>query len=417
MRILYLSQYFPPEMGAPAARVSELSREWARLGHRVTVLTGFPNHPTGIVHEGYRGEWLRREEVDGVQVVRAPIYAAPNQGVVKRSLSYLSLAASSALLGPWLTEKPDVVIASSPQFLTGVAGLLLSGLRRTPFVFEVRDLWPRSIVEVGALPKAHPVIRGLEQLERLLYRRAERIVVVTESFTEEIAALGIPREKIFVITNGVDLDLFQPSDQAAARAALGLPAEGLVASYVGTHGMAHGLGTAVEAARLLQARAAQGAPSVTLLLVGEGAEKARLKQAARVLGLRNLLFWDQRPRAQVAQVLAASDVCLVMLKDAPLFRAVIPSKIFECMGAGRAILSTVQGESRRILEAAGAGLFSPPEDAPALAAALEALARAPGRLVAMGLSGRAHVEKYYSRPALARRYLEEVLEPLVAMGR
>jgi glycosyltransferase involved in cell wall biosynthesis len=404
-------------MGAPAARVSELAREWARLGHRVTVLTGFPNHPTGIVHPGYRGEWVRREEVDGVQVVRAPIYAAPNKGVVKRSLSYVSLAASSALLGPFLTERPDVVIASSPQFLTGVAGLVLAGLRRTPFVFEVRDLWPRSIVEVGALPKAHPVIRGLEQLELLLYRRADRIVVVTESFTDEIAALGIPREKLHVVTNGVDLELFKPSDKAAARAALGLPAEGLIASYVGTHGMAHGLGTAVEAARLLQARAPEGAPRVTILLVGEGAEKAKLKAQAAALGLTNLLFWDQRPREQVAQVLAASDVCLVMLKDAPLFRTVIPSKIFECMGAGRAILSTVQGESQRILEAAGAGLFSPPEDAPALAAALEALARDPGKLAAMGMSGRAHVEKHYSRPALARRYLEEVLEPLVAMGR
>jgi colanic acid biosynthesis glycosyl transferase WcaI len=414
VRILYLSQYFPPEMGAPAARVSELSREWARLGHQVTVLTGFPNHPTGIVHEGYRGELWRREEVDGVTVVRAPIYAAPNKGVVKRSLSYVSLAASSALLGPWLAERPDVIIATSPQFLTGLCGLWLSGLLRAPFVFEVRDLWPRSIVEVGALPKGHPVIRGLERLERLLYRRADRIVVVTESFVDEIAALGIPREKLRVVTNGVDLQLFRPEDRREARRALGLPEEGFVASYVGTHGMAHGLSTAVQAARLLEARAQQGVPGITLLFVGEGAEKARLRAEAR--DLKSVLFWDQRPREEVAKVLAASDVCLVLLKDAPLFRTVIPSKIFECMGAGRAILSTVQGESQRILEAAGAGVFSPPEDAAALAAALEGLARDPQGLEAKGERGRAHVEQHYSRPALARRYLEEVLEPLVARG-
>ena len=418
MRILYLSQYYPPEMGAPAARVSELSRAWARLGHRVTVLTGFPNHPTGVVAEGYRGEWVRREEVDGVQIVRAPIFAAPNRGLFKRSLSYLSLAASSALLGPFLTERPEVIIATSPQFLTGLAGLWLSGLRRVPFVFEVRDLWPRSIVEVGALPAGHPAIRALSQLERLLYRRADRIVVVTESFVDEIAALGVPREKLQVITNGVDLELFQPRERAQARRALGLPAEGLIASYVGTHGMAHGLDTLVDTARLLRDEAAAlgsaGTPPIVLLAVGEGAEKARLKARAQELGLTNLLFWDQRPREQVAQVLAASNACLVMLKGAPLFRTVIPSKIFECMGAGRAIVSTVDGESRRILEAAGAGLFSPPEDAGALAALLAGLARDPARLDALGASGRAHVVAHYSRPALARRYVEEVLEPLVA---
>jgi colanic acid biosynthesis glycosyl transferase WcaI len=415
VRILYLSQYFPPEMGAPAARVSELSREWARLGHRVTVLTGFPNHPTGVVPPEYRGEWLRREEIDGVQVIRAPIFTAANKGVVRRSLSYVSLAASSALLGPFLAERPEVIVATSPQFLTAVAGLWLSGVLRVPFVFEVRDLWPRSIVEVGALPKDHLAVRALEQLERLLYRRADRIVVVSPSFVDEIAAFGIPREKLSVITNGVDLELFQPRDQAQARQALGLPREGFLASYVGTHGMAHGLDTLIETARLL--RDDPAAPRVTLLLVGEGAEKARLKSRAQELGLANLLFWDQRPRDQVAQVLSASDACLVLLKDAPLFRTVIPSKIFECMGAGRAIVSTVDGESRRILDAAGSGIFSPPEDARALAALLADLARAPARLEQLGRSGRAHVEAHYSRPALARRYVDEVLARVVAGAR
>jgi len=416
MRILYLSQYFPPEMGAPAARVSELSREWARLGHRVTVLTGFPNHPTGVVHEGFRGELLRREEIDGVQIIRAPIFAAQNRGVVKRSLAYLSYAASSALVGPLLAERPEVIIATSPQFLTGLSGLWLSKVLRAPFVFEVRDLWPRSIVEVGALPADHLAIRGLEQLERLLYRKADRIVVVTESFVDEIAAHGIDRGKISVITNGVDLELFQPRDRALARARLGLPRDAFIASYVGTHGMAHGLTMLLETARQLRERGGAAARA-RILLVGEGAEKAKLVEAARAENLDNLLFWDQRPREEVAQVMAASDACLVLLKDAPLFRTVIPSKIFECMGAARAIVSTVDGESRRILEAAGCGIFSPPEDSTALASLLARLAADPSSLDALGKSGRAHALAHYSRPALARRYLDEVLAPLAVRGR
>jgi len=416
MRILYLSQYFPPEMGAPAARVSELSREWARLGHRVTVLTGFPNHPTGVIPPDYRGELWRREEKEGVQIVRTPIFAAANRGVARRSLAYVSYALSSALVGPLLAEKPDVIVATSPQFLTALSGLWLSKLLRAPFVFEVRDLWPRSIVEVGALPKDHLGIRALEQLERMLYRKADRIVAVTDSFVDEIAAHGIDRKKISVITNGVDLELFQPRDRAADRARLGLPRDAFLASYVGTHGMAHGLGTLLEVARRLRERGG-AASNVLLLLLGEGAEKPKLVAEAKAAGLTNLLFWDQRPRDEVAQVLSASNACLVMLKDAPLFRTVIPSKIFECMGAGRAVVSTVEGESRRILEAAGCGLFSPPEDAGALSDLLAGLAADPARLDAMGMSGRAHALAHYSRPALARRYLDEVLAPLAVRGR
>jgi glycosyltransferase involved in cell wall biosynthesis len=404
MRILYLSQYFPPEMGAPAARVHELSREWAALGHDVTVLTGFPHHPTGVIPEAYRGQWLRREVVDGVRVLRAPIYAAANKGVLRRSLSYGSYALSASLLGPLLAERPDVLIATSPQFLTGLAGLWLSTALRVPFVFEVRDLWPRSIVEVGALAAGSPAVRALEALERLLYRRADHIVVVSPAFAPEIEKHGIPRDRISVVTNGVDLGLFSPRDKAQARRALRLP-EGFVASYVGTHGMAHGLGTLLEAAARLKGRA-------RFLLVGEGAEKAALKDRAHAMGLDDVIFWDQRPRDEVAQVLAASDVCLVLLKGAPLFKTVIPSKLFEILGAGRPILTNVDGEARRLAEASGAGRFCPPDDAEALAAALDALARDPAELDRMGQRGRAWVAERYSRPALARQYLD-VLQKVI----
>ncbi len=162
MRILYVSQYFPPEMGAPAARVYELACEWVRLGHSVQVLTGFPNHPTGVIAEGYRGELWRRELVDGIEVCRVPIYAAPNRDLVRRSANYLSYALSAAAVGPLLASRPDVlIIATSPQFLTGAAGVWLASRFRCPFVFEVRDLWPASIVAVGALAEGSLPIRAL----------------------------------------------------------------------------------------------------------------------------------------------------------------------------------------------------------------------------------------------------------------
>jgi len=410
VRILYLSQYFPPEMGAPAARVHELSREWVRLGQDVTVLTGFPNHPTGVIPPEYRGQLIRRDLVDGIDVVRTPIYAAPNKGLGRRMANYGSYAASAALFGPWLTRRPDVVIATSPQFLTGVAGLWLSALRRVPFVFEVRDLWPRSIVEVGAMKPDSLTVRLLEKVERQLYHRADHIVAVTESFVDEIAAHGIDRGKLSVVTNGVDLDLFRPSSRDEARRVLGLPDDGFLATYIGTHGMAHGLDLVLDTARRLSGS------GIRFLLVGEGAEKQALKARAAAESIDDVTFWDQRPRDVVAAIAAASDVCLVLLRDKPLFRTVIPSKIFELMGAARPIVTTVDGESRRIIEEAGAGVFSPPGDAPSLATLLRELAASPERLAAWGRAGRRHVEQHYSRPALARRYLN-VLERLVSSAR
>jgi glycosyltransferase involved in cell wall biosynthesis len=272
-------------------------------------------------------------------------------------------------------------------------------MKHVPFVFEVRDLWPRSIVEVGAMSATSPIVRGLEMLELVLYRRADHIVVVTESFVDQISALGIDRSKMTVITNGVDLDLFTPRPRDDARRALGLP-NGFLATYVGTHGMAHGIGTVLDAAKLPKSQ------GMTFLLVGEGAEKATLKERAAREGISNVVFWDQQTRDRVSQIIAASDVCLVLLRDKPLFRTVIPSKIFEFMGCGRAIVTTVDGESRTIVERARAGVFSPPEDAARLVSTLSALAADPGRADNMGRSGRANVEANYSRPVLAARYLE-----------
>lgn len=412
MRILYVSQYFPPEMGAPAARVFELSREWVALGHEVTVLTGFPHHPTGVVPPEYRGQLVRREEVEGIRVVRAPLYATPNRGKLRRSVSYASFAVSASLLGRFLTKRPDVLVATSPQLLTGVAGAALATAFRVPFVFEVRDLWPQSVVEVGALRAGSLPVRALETVERALYRRANHIVAVTEAFVAELEVRGVPRTKVDVVKNGVDLALFRPMPRdEALRAELGMKPSDFMVLYVGTHGMAHGLGTLLDAALALRDDA-----GVRFVLVGEGADKAALKARVEREGLRSVSFVDQQPRDRIARFLAAAEVSVVLLKARPLFETVLPSKLFEIMGAGRPILLGVEGEARAlVVDQARAAMAVPPENAEALVAAIQALRADPAEREAMGRRGRAFVEAHFSRRALAERYLE-VLEKVRAVG-
>lgn len=402
MRILFLSHYYPPEVNAPANRVSQLARAWAADGHRVSVLTGFPNHPTGIVPPEYRGRpYVRRELDQGVEVVRTPIYAAANQGFLKRSLNYASYSVSASTVGPFITDRPDLVVATSPQFLTAVAGYWLARLKRVPFVLEVRDLWPASIVDVGAMRAGSAPVRVLEAAERFLYRHADHIVVVTDSFVDAIAAHGIPREKISVVKNGVDLEMFRPGPpDDAVRARLGLRGK-FVAAYIGTHGMAHGLGTVLDAAARLR-----DDDRVRFVLIGDGAEKAALQRRAAAEGLTNVRFLDQLPHEAIPDHVRAADVTLVLLRDLPLFRTVIPSKIFEFMGTARPIVIGVDGEARRLVEDAGAGVFVPPEDAAALAATVRRLAGDPATCARLGASGRAFVERHFSRQAQARRYLD-----------
>lgn len=405
MHILYVSQYFPPEPGAPAARVSELSRAWVRAGHRVTVLTGMPNHPTGVVPPAYRGRSFVREEVDGVEVLRTWIYAAPNAGRVRRSLAYASFAGSAALFGQLRARTPDVLVATSPQFLCAVAGRAIALTRHVPFVFEVRDLWPESIVAVGALSAGHPIVRGLEVLEEHLYRVADRIVVVTDSFRERLVARGVSASKLAVVKNGVDLARFEPAPrETALRAELGWN-DCTIVAYVGTHGMAHGLGAVLDAAKRLAART-----DVKLLFVGEGAERSKLEARAREERIDNVRFLGPLPRERMPEVYATADVCLVPLRKTELFTTVLPSKIFEILAMERPIVLSVAGEARELVERSGGGVFVPPEDVEAMASAIAELADDRDRRARMGREGRAYVVREFDRDALATRYLDLLRE-------
>ena len=274
MKILFLSHYFPPEVNAPASRTYEHCKQWVKLGHDVTVVTCAPNHPRGKVYPGYRNRWSQREERDGIKVVRLWTYVTANEGFVKRTLNYVSYMVSAIVAAPFLS-KADVVLSTSPQFFNGLAGYFVSRLKHAPWVLEIRDLWPESILVVGAI-KNKLIIRVLEYLEMFAYRKADAIVPVTEAFKRYMVGKGIPAQKIEVVKNGVDLDFYKVVEDAnPVVQELGLSGK-FVSSYFGTHGMAHHLETVLEAATLLRER-----KDILFLLVGDGAERQNCSLCAR----------------------------------------------------------------------------------------------------------------------------------------
>ncbi len=408
MKILYVSQYFPPEMGAPAARVAELSRHWAQAGHDVTVLTGFPNHPTGNVPGEWRSKFRRlvhRQKLDGVNVVRTWLLPFPNRKTYERILNYSSFCLSAAFTG-LLIEPPDVVIASSPQLLVGLSGWWLARCKRSRFVFEVRDLWPESLAAVGIGSSDSMMYRVLARIAGFLYRNSGHTVVVTLAFKEHlIRHWRIPPEKISVVENGVETDLFNAKAETASenclRKDLGAEDKFLV-SYIGTMGNAHGLETMVAAAEQLQ----NSAPGILFLLVGDGAEKEQLAALIRARGLTNVRFVAEQPREKIPSYIAASDACVVLLKKNEIFKTVIPSKMLEFMSCGRPVILAVDGQARKILEEAQAGIYVEPENFSALANAILRLAADPVLRETLGRNGRRHILQNFSRRQTALTYLE-----------
>ncbi len=406
MKILILTHYYPPEVNAPASRLSEHARVWAEAGHEVTVVTCVPNHPTGRAYPGYRNQLWQTEERDGVRVIRLWTWLAANEGFLPRISNYVSYLLS-VLLWMWRLPKADVVLSTSPQFFCGLAGWLLKRKRR-PWVLEIRDLWPESIVTVGAM-KRGAAIKLLEAIERFAYRKADLVVSVTDGFVPHI------RERrgegpIAVIKNGVDLTTFTTPDAAAEaefRAAHGLTGK-FVAAYVGTHGMAHRLDTVLEAADVLRDRS-----DIAFLLVGDGAERERLVAEVAARGLSNVVMLGQQPKSAMPGIWAASDAALVLLRRVDTFKTVIPSKMLEAMAMACPMILGVEGEAKALMEAGGAGVAITPESAAELAAAVTRLADDPAFAAQLGESGRSFVAREFDRRVLAERLLTE-MQALVA---
>lgn len=407
MRLLFISNYFPPEVNAPATRLVEHARQWAADGHEVDVMTSVPNFPEGRVYEGYSNRY-QEERLDGIDVRRVPMYVAENKGTFKRTLSYVSFMFSCILYSRRVRRRPDVVVATSPQFFAAIGGYLVARLKRAPFVLEIRDLWPESVVAVGAAQRSL-MIRLFERIERFLYRKSDHIVVVTDAFKRNIIGKGTDPEKISVLKNGFDLDALQKDLDPALLEELRREYDvsgKFVASYIGTIGMAHG----VEV--LLQAAARSTDPDVVFMIVGTGAERARIEKLQEELQLSNVRLVDKQPRDRVPYLLELTDVSVVHLRNTPVFRTVIPSKIFEAMAMKRPIVLGVRGESEDIIRDADAGLPVEPENAEELLAAIDRLKKNGELYGQMSSAGLQYVRTHHDRRVLARRYwaiLEDVV--------
>jgi glycosyltransferase involved in cell wall biosynthesis len=406
VNIVFLTHYFPPEVNAPASRTHEHCREWVKAGHDVTVVTCVPNHPRGRVYPGYRNLPWQVETIDGIRTVRLWTSLAPNEGVSKRIANYLSYLLAAALAAPFL-PRPHIVVSTSPQLFCGLAGYLVSRFHRVPWVLEIRDLWPESIVAVGALRRCW-AIRLCERIEAWAYRKADKVVPVTDSFRAHIEACGAAPDKITVVKNGVDLERFcRPQRDEGLARELGLEGK-FVAAYFGTHGIAHALDSALRAAELLR-----DDPRIVFLLVGDGADRRRLQAMRAELRLTNVVMLEQQPKERMPALWGVTDAALVLLRNLHTFKGVIPSKIFEAMGAGRPIVLGVEGEARAIVEGAGCGIAIEPESPEQLAAAVRHLAERPELAREMGAKGLACVTREYDRKILAMR-LERVLAELAS---
>lgn len=412
MKINVICQYYPPEIGAPQARLSEMAKEWKKLGHDVTVLTGFPNHPIGVIPPEYRGKFFMEEFRDGVRIWRHWLYATPNEGFFKKTCAHLSFMASVVFLSLFRGGKADVYIVSSPNFFSVISTYIFSRVRRVPYIFEVRDLWPGIFVDLGVL-KSKRLISILEKIELFLYRKAVFVVPVTQGFAKDIASRGIPADKIKVIPNGADTDAYRPvSRNEELRPKLGLSADDFVVLYIGAHGISHGLRKVLDAAEILRKE-----KDVRFLFVGEGAVKPSLMEITRKKGLENVMFLPGQRREEVAGFYHAADVCLVPLRDIAGFSTFIPSKMFEVMACEKPIIASLRGESADILTRAGSALVIPPEDPEELVRAIKVLKGDRQRCVQMGQSGRLFVEQNYERRKLARTYLDLIEGISTSKGR
>jgi len=401
MHILFFTDNFPPEVNAPASRTFEHCRDWVKAGHQVTVITGAPNFPKGKVFEGYRNRLWQQEIMADIRVIRVWTYITANEDFAKRSLDYLSYM-FTGFLASLFVRRVDVVVGTSPQFFTVCAAYMSGTIKRVPWVFELRDIWPESIKVVGAM-KQSIVLDLLEKVEIFLYRKASAIVSVTHAFRTSLIRRGVNSGKIHVVTNGVDINRFSPREKDFVLLQKHDLYDKFVAGYIGTHGLAHALDTLLDAAKTL--KAAPDGDRFRIVLLGDGANKVALRQRAKAEGLDNVIFVDSVSKDQVVRYWSVLDVSIIHLKKDELFTTVIPSKLFECMGMAIPVLHGVEGESAGIVELEDVGLLFEPENPDALVRGLRSLADDPELLARYRANGPVGAQRY-DRSSLAGQMLE-----------
>ncbi len=410
---LYLTPYYPPEVGAPQTRISEMAVRLVRRGHRVTVLTTLPSYPSGIVPQEYRRGRNRREVRDGVEIVRVWSFTSPNKSFVHRIIGQLSFGCLAAFLGSRLVGRPDMIIVESPPLFDAISGRLLAAWKRCPYIFTVADLWPEAAVQMGIL-RNRALIRLSQWIEASAYRHAAAVWSVTAGLHQKLLRRGLPPEKLFMIPNGVDTTLCRPMARAEARATLGWD-DAFTVLFAGTVGLVPGLMTLIDVAERLRDRGEGN--GIRIILVGDGAAKPELVAEASRRNLTNVTFLDPQPHDLIPILLGACDVCFSGIRNLPLFEATMPVKVYEAMGCGRPILlAAADGlASRLAVDAAGAALQVEPENASAVLDGILRLRNDPELRDQLGRNGRAYAEAHFDRDKLTED-LEREIEHLLAYG-
>lgn len=400
MKIVVICHYFPPEIGAPSARIYEMSKRWVELGNEVHVVTCFPNHPTGIIPDEYKGMKYKLENIDGIHVHRNYIYATPNKGFIKKTLGHISFMFSSVFYSMKKIDKPDVIITSSPTFFSIISGYWYSLRKKADFILEIRDLWPAAMIELGVMKEGF-ITRVLEKMEMFFYKKSKILIMVTQSFKENVVSRGIDEGKVHVITNGFNQELFFPREKNEDLVNKYNLQDKFVISYVGAHGISQNLSTILEVAKKLKSN-----KNIEFVFVGEGAEKEKLKQIANDNKLSNVQFIDSQPKELIPEFYNSSDLCLIPLKDIELFKTFIPSKMFEIMACGVPIVASLEGEAAQILEDSKAAKVVKPDNPEEIASAIIELINDKEKYNGMKANGPGFVVENFARNKLAEKYLE-----------
>jgi glycosyltransferase involved in cell wall biosynthesis len=400
MRIVVISHFFPPEIGAPSARLYEMAKHWVEMGNEVHVVTCFPNHPTGIIPDGYKGMKYMHEEMDGIHVHRNYVYATPNKGFIKKTVGHISFMFSSVLFSMSKINTPDVIITSSPTFFSIFSGYWYSLRKNAPFVLEIRDLWPAALIELGVMRRGF-ITNILEKMELFFYRKSKKLIMVTKSFKEDVVNRGVDSTKVHVITNGVNQDLFYPKEKNKSIINKYNLENKFVISYVGAHGISQNLSTILKAAKSLEKQ-----NEIQFLFIGEGAEKDKLKDIVCKQEISNVTFIDSQPKEMIPDFYNVSDISLIPLKNIELFKTFIPSKMFEIMACGVPIVASLEGEAADILNESKAAKVVKPDNPDEITNAIIKIKDDKILNEILKKNGPAFVEKNYSRKKLAEQYLE-----------
>lgn len=406
MKILFLTQYCPPEVGAPQNRIFEFAKQLKKLGHEITILTAMPNYPKGEIFDEYKGKFTFKEEIDGINIIRTWIYATKKTGFVPRIINYLSFTITSVLFGSPLIGKQDAVITESPPLFLGYSGYLISKFKKARFVFNVSDLWPESAIKLGMLHNK-TLINLSTWLEEFCYRKAHLVTGQTMGIVNNIIERGFEKEKVHLITNGVDCDLFKPENRSETiRKEFNIDGK-FALIYGGIHGLAQGLEIIIEAAKELKEY-----KDIAFVFVGEGPEKTRLISMKEQYGLDNVQFFPMQPKKNMPNIVASMDAAIIPLKKLDLFKGALPSKMFETLASGVPILLSIEGEAETLIKKADAGICVEPENHTQLIEAIIKLYHDRMLCETLGKNGRSYVQENYSRYNITKRF-ENILNGII----